>query len=736
MLTNLLKKNINGVKQLKILKLFIKVYNNLMIRIGVDGNEANVEEKVGVSVYALNILRYFSQVANHETSFIVYLKNSPLLDLPNENEFFKYKVVKGNFLWSQIYLPIELYFHKNIDVYFSPAHYLPLFCPVPQVVTIHDLAYLYFPDDFTKKDLWQLKNWTKFSIKNAAQIIAVSKTTKKDIVKNYGVDERKISITYNGYEKLSQKSKDKSQNLNSKVKNKDPFILFVGTIQPRKNLDVLVEAFNKFIQTNKDFKLIIVGKKGWLYQSIFEKVKSMDLENKVIFTGHVTDEELIWYYKNAFCLTLPSLYEGFGIPVLEAMNYGCPTILSMTSSLPEIGGDASLYFDPKNSDDLLEKLKTLYNNNELRKELISKGKQRIKDFSWEKCGKETLNVIKQGPTLPEGQTLYKIPDDFSPSEYNKFALHPLQTWEWGEARKKTGVEVLRLSDGKSVFTLTLHSLVPSHYSLVPAYKIGYLPRSVFPTKEVFDFLYDYGKKNKIIFFKIESDVLKSSNNGTMKQLNNLLKSKHPLFPTWTQTLDLTKSEDDLLKSFHSKTRYNIRLAGKKNVIVKEMSTEEGFKIFSKLYFDTCKRQKYFGHTPKYHQIVWESMKKNIAHILIAFYNDVPLASYELFYFKNTLYYPYGGTSIEYRNLMASNLLMWEAIKLGKKLGAEKFDMWGSLEPNYDQSNDWAGFTRFKEGYATKFTEFVGSYDLVINPNLYKIYNAVYPLRKIYLKLRG
>ena len=144
---------------------------------------------------------------------------------------------------------------------------------------------------------------------------------------------------------------------------------------------------------NKDFKLVIVGKKGWLYKSIFEKVKAMNLGKKITFTDHITDEKLIWYYKNAFCLVHPSLYEGFGIPVLEAMSYDCPTIVSTTSSLPEIGGDASLYFDPKNPDDLLEKLNTLQNNNQLRKELILKGKQRIKDFSWEKCGRETLDVI-------------------------------------------------------------------------------------------------------------------------------------------------------------------------------------------------------------------------------------------------------------------------------------------------------------------------------------------------------
>jgi len=333
-----------------------------------------------------------------------------------------------------------------------------------------------------------------------------------------------------------------------------------------------------------------------------------------------------------------------------------------------------------------------------------------------------------------------ITNDYSVSDYNKLALHPLQTWEWGEARKKTGLEVLRLSDGKNVFQLTFHKIPKINF------KIGYLPRSVFPGKETLEFLNDYGRKNKLIFIKIEPYEEKSNikdlpagrqGQRSIRQLadkdQKLIESKHPLFPKWTQVLDLNKSEVELLKGFHSKTRYNIRLAEKKGVVIKEVSNDRGFEIFSKLYFDTCKRQKYFGHTQKYHKIIWESLKKNIAHILIAFYNDTPLAAYELFYFKKILYYPYGGTSLKYRNLMASNLLMWESIRLGKKLGAEKFDMWGSLGPNYDQSNDWAGFTRFKEGYGTKFTEFVGSYDLVINLLLYKLFIFAEIFRDIHLR---
>ena len=338
-----------------------------------------------------------------------------------------------------------------------------------------------------------------------------------------------------------------------------------------------------------------------------------------------------------------------------------------------------------------------------------------------------------------------ITDDYSVPDYNKQTLHPLQTWEWGEARKKTGVEVLRLGEYQNnklinVFQLTFHKIPKTNY------KVGYLPRSVFPAKDILDFLYDYGKKNKVIYIKIEpyEEKLKVKSQSfdftqddpeRSRTGQKLVESKHPLFPSWTQILDLTKEENELLKNMHSKTRYNIHLAEKKGVVVKEMSDEKGFEIFSKLYFETTKRQKYFGHDYQYHKTVWDNLKNKISHILIAYYNDIPLAAYQLWYSDGVIYYVYGGTSELHRNLMASNLLMWEAIKLGKKLGATKFDMWGSLGPGYNPTDPWSGFTRFKEGYGTKFTEFIGSYDLVINPLLYKIYNAVYSLREIYLKLK-
>lgn len=325
--------------------------------------------------------------------------------------------------------------------------------------------------------------------------------------------------------------------------------------------------------------------------------------------------------------------------------------------------------------------------------------------------------------------MIKILDkNFDSGSFDDLAQHPLQSWKWGEAKNAMGNEVIRLGEFEkdkmiNVFQMTLH---PIPYTKL---KLGYIPRSVMPKSLVLKFLYDWGRDNKIVFVKFEPYVEKPVNIDAGLTLSN-----HPLFTPWTQILDLKKTEDELLAAMHQKTRYNIKLAIKKGVVVKHEYDDAGYETFSKLYFETTRRQKYYGHDASYHKTVWTKLKKGIAHIMTAYYGDIPLAAYELFYFKKRFYYVYGGTSSQHRNLMASNLLMWEAIKMGKSLGAESFDMWGSLPPDYDQSDPWAGFTRFKEGYGTRFAEMVGSYDLVIRPNYYHAYNLAYKMRETLLKL--
>ncbi len=307
-------------------------------------------------------------------------------------------------------------------------------------------------------------------------------------------------------------------------------------------------------------------------------------------------------------------------------------------------------------------------------------------------------------------------------EQNKIVEHPMQTWEWGEARKKMGIEVVKIREDNTIYQMTVHPIPHTRFS------IGYIPRSPSPSERAVQKFYDEGKKRNLIFIKIEPYVSYGEHFKFNVSSLKLVKSSHPLFPEWTQTLSLKPTEEELIIKMKSKTRYNIRLAEKKGVTIKLMDTDEGFGIFSKLYFETCKRQKYHGHTPSYHKTIWDSLKQSQAHVLIAFLDGVPLAAYELLMFKKRIYYLYGGSSLEHKNVMAPNLLMWEAIRLGKKWGAEVFDMWGSLPQNYNHSHPWAGFTRFKEGYGTEFTHLAAGYDLVINPVLYPLYGLIYKVR--------
>ncbi|MEK7518242.1 MAG: glycosyltransferase family 1 protein [Patescibacteria group bacterium] len=423
--------------------------------IGIDGNEANVEKRVGISEYAFELLREFHESQKSHLrqgfggqanfKFQIYLKDRPREDLPKVSENWRYRVFGQKKLWTQIGLPFDLYFHKpRPDVFFSPTHYAPRFSPIPTVISIMDLSYIHYPEMFKRSDLYQLENWTRYSVKKAKKIFTISQASKDDIIKVYNVSEEKVVVTYPGVKLRTQSPIQSGTKLKSimqgsellkeKYKIEGNYILFVGTLQPRKNIVRLIEAFAKVtseLRSLRQFKnfsnasvpaaryhsprdtvaygdssekifhakaprsleLIIVGKKGWLYEEILEAPKKFKIEDKVKFLDFVPDEDLPLLYKNALCFVLPSLYEGFGLPVLEAMKYGCPVITSNVSSLPEAGGDAALYVDPKSIDDIASKIKLLIADKKLRQELIRKGYEQVKKFSWEKTARETLRVL-------------------------------------------------------------------------------------------------------------------------------------------------------------------------------------------------------------------------------------------------------------------------------------------------------------------------------------------------------
>jgi len=368
--------------------------------IAIDANEANVEKKVGISEYVSQLLTQLSRLEPEGVDITIYLKDNPRSDLPKSSRNWKYKVFGPKRMWTQFALPANLFLKKDKpDIFFSPAHYAPRFSPVPTVVSIMDLAFFHFPDYFTKKDLTQLHSWTKYSVQKAKAIITISEATKDDIIKLYGIDGTKVHVIYPGIKANTVLTPHvyPMQELKTKYGISDNYLLFVGTLQPRKNIVRLIEAFAKVVKKDSaetaSLELVIVGKKGWKYEEILAAPDKNGIAERVKFLDFVTDEDLQMLYQNAQCFVFPSLYEGFGLPVLEAMRAGCPVITSRVSSLPEAGGDAALYVDPESISDISSKIEMVLGDKNLRSEMVAKGTDQLKKFSWEKAAKETLAVL-------------------------------------------------------------------------------------------------------------------------------------------------------------------------------------------------------------------------------------------------------------------------------------------------------------------------------------------------------
>lgn len=301
-------------------------------------------------------------------------------------------------------------------------------------------------------------------------------------------------------------------------------------------------------------------------------------------------------------------------------------------------------------------------------------------------------------------------------QFNKNSVHPLQSWEWGEFRQEWGNKVVRLNDCQIIFSKVPHT----------NFTIGTVIRGPKITKEAIDEVKRVAKENNAIFIKFEPNVLMDPQLEEQIKKLGLTKGRRLFTPTsfW---IDLTLSEEDLLKSFSSKTRYNIRLATKRGVEVSKDNSDKAFERYLELTKETSQRQGFFAHTEKYHRLMWKFLAPTgIAHLMTARYQGEIITTWILFVWHDFLYYPYGASTEKHKEVMANNLMMWEAIKFGKKNNLTTFDLWGREEGK--------GFTKFKEGYNPKVVEFIGTWDLVINKSIYPFYKLAEELRWLVLKL--
>lgn len=372
------------------------------MRIGISARYIQ-SPRSGIETALLNLLLNLKKIDRDNEYFLFFGSDRMVPDFVR-NSGFQYDISKmptGNkalkILWSHLYLPYAIGKNK-VDVFHEPFFVAPVFKRCPTVVTIYDTAFLYHPKFYNKRSVLYLGALLSGSVKRADSIIAISENTKTDILGNFKVPPDKIHViplgTDDAFRVLEDRGRIEEVKMIYGIKN--DYILNVSLISPRKNIEGLIRAF-KLIKESKetDLKLVVAGGNGWLYEDVYREARSSGLDKEVIFTGHVPREHLVCLYNGAKAFVFPSLYEGFGLPLLEAMACGCPVVASRASSVPEVCGDAALFADPRDIEELADAVNRIMEDAPLRRELIKKGLERVKRFSWEKMAGRTLSVYRE-----------------------------------------------------------------------------------------------------------------------------------------------------------------------------------------------------------------------------------------------------------------------------------------------------------------------------------------------------
>lgn len=369
------------------------------MKIAIDAFEANLNNKVGMGNYADNLIRALALI-DSKNAYTLYVKNLSVLNNYIQKTNFKYKKLTSPLIrsfWSQCRIPLELMLKKPDILHLPTGHKVPFNCPRHTVVTIHDLAFIEFPGYFEESVKWRCLRFTKHAILKAQRIIAISESTKKDILNYYNVDEQKVEVIYHGVEDVFKPIQDK-QSIDLVCKKYGinfPFILFIGVLQPRKNISRLILAFKQVLDSGKgNMQLVIAGNKGWMYEDIFNTAQQAGITDRIIFTGYTPKSDVICLLNAAKVFVLPSLSEGFGLPILEAMACGVPVVSSNVSSMSEIVKDAGILVDPYNKHDIAQALLDIINNRQLADNLIKKGFKVAQSFTWEKTARKTLKLYE------------------------------------------------------------------------------------------------------------------------------------------------------------------------------------------------------------------------------------------------------------------------------------------------------------------------------------------------------
>lgn len=369
--------------------------------IGIDASRATITRRTGTENYSVHLIRELLRLgAPHH--FRLYFNQAPAHDLfpPGAQS----RIIPFPRLWTHLRLSWEM-LSNSPDLLFVPSHVLPLVHPRRTVVTVHDLGYHYHPEAHTLFQNLYLRWSTRFNARTATHILADSEATCLDLVRHYHVQEHKITVVYPGRDRSLVPVADPEvlTAVRARYHLAPSYLLYVGTLHPRKNLVRLVQAFALLTasldsvsqDSASPLQLVLAGQKGWLYDDILAQVRKLDLNERVLLTGYLPPADLPALLSGALAFVFPSLYEGFGLPVLEAMACGTPVICSNVSSLPEVAGDAALLVDPLDVEALAAALEQVVVEPKLRRALVQRGFRQAARFSWRRCARETLQVLEE-----------------------------------------------------------------------------------------------------------------------------------------------------------------------------------------------------------------------------------------------------------------------------------------------------------------------------------------------------
>lgn len=334
-----------------------------------------------------------------------------LFDRPWDNNLFNFLLSNSRFrfhvlppktrlvpfanYWFQV--SVRNFLVKNkIDLFFSPEPYTTIGSPIKRIITVHDLAFINFPETTYLINNCNARIMVKQGVRSADKIISVSYHTRNDLIKHYKIQSEKISVIHHGIKYVKPNRNELSERIEKHIfSDSRPYILYVGTIEPRKNLERLILAYEKLLTSGIKHRLVLAGRKGWKVQNVYRLVRDLNLDKHIVFTDFISDAAQSYLYQHADVFVYVPLYEGFGMPVSEAMSFGLPIVTSNVSSLPEVVGDGALKVDPMNIDDIYNGLYLLLNDHNLRLTLSKAAKERSNKFSWKNSAIEHLKLFKE-----------------------------------------------------------------------------------------------------------------------------------------------------------------------------------------------------------------------------------------------------------------------------------------------------------------------------------------------------